>query len=145
MCLNVFYNVWMSLRQMCFLPQANAENEQHWHDREGNVLKCCSTKPTYKCTENFHGDWYFIMMVFIPTTSKVQPLPGDHANYVQFWGYLEGQPELINYILFMDEMQLHCDSFTNTRKSHSWSHDIPCKVVCKVTFNTDFQYMHDVE
>jgi len=47
-----------------------------------------------------------------------QLLPRSHADHVQFCRYLEGQPQLMNYILFMDEAQFDCDDISNTRDSH---------------------------
>jgi len=64
---------------------------------------------------------------------------GDHTKCVQVCTLLEGQPQLMNYILFMDEAQFHNDGITNTRNSTlSLSHDNLFEV-SKVIFNTDFQ------
>jgi hypothetical protein len=55
--------------------------------------------------------------------------------HTQFCRWLEGQPQLTNHTLFLDEAQFHCDSITNKRHFHSWWHDNPNGIV-----QSRFQY-----
>jgi hypothetical protein len=130
----MFYHVHRSLRKTGYFPQAIAEHEHQWHDRKDDVLVLFSKARIQKYAEclrrlAFHSHMYrrlCMMMVFsIPWSflyhiQKVQQLlPGDHTNHVQFCRWLKRQSQIMNYDLFIDEVQFHHDGITSTRNSHS--------------------------
>jgi len=53
---------------------------------------------------------------------RVQHLgPGDFAERLEFWKWLNGIRKLHRYILFTDDVQFNRDSVNNTHNSHVWA------------------------
>jgi hypothetical protein len=55
-------------------------------------------------------------------------LPGDHANRVRFYEWLQPRLHILRDILSKGEVQFTRDGITNTRNSHSWAHENPHEV-----------------
>ena len=47
--------------------------------------------------------------------------PGNFAERLEFYKWLNGSHELYRYILFTDEAQFNFDSVNNTHNSHMWA------------------------
>ena len=57
---------------------------------------------------------------------RVQHLgPGDLAERLEFFKWLDGSHELNRYILFTDEGQFNRDGVNNTHNSHVWADENP--------------------
>jgi len=55
--------------------------------------------------------------------------PGDFAERLEFWKWLNGRRQLHRYILFTDEAQFNRDGVNNTHNSHMWADDNPHAIV----------------
>ena len=71
---------------------------------------------------------------------RVQHLgPGDFAQKLEFYKWLNGNRQLHRYILFTDEAQISRDGVNNTHNSHVWADENP-----HVTVESNFELRFSV-